>query len=60
MPLIQVLVALVVLGLVYWAAVKIMAAFSIGEPIRTLVIVLLVIVGVFYILNVFGLAPSLR
>lgn len=58
--LIMLLVALIVLGLIYWAAIKIMAAFGIGEPIHTLVIVLIVVVGVLYVLGVFGLIPGFR
>lgn len=58
--LIGLLIALVVLGLVYWAAIRIMGAFGIGEPIHTLVVVLLVVVGVLYVLNMFGYMPAIR
>lgn len=59
---IYVVVALIVLGLLYWAANKIMTAFGVGDPIRTVVIVLLVIIVVIFILYALfgGGVPSLR
>lgn len=59
MSLIGLLVALVILGLLYWAATRIMAAFGIGEPIHTLVIVVLVIIAVLYLLGLVGYGPGL-
>lgn len=62
MSLIGLLVALVILGLLYWAATRIIAAFGIGEigePIHTLVIVVLVIIAVLYLLGLVGYGPGL-
>jgi hypothetical protein len=60
MSLIGLLVALIVLCLVYWAATRIMAAFGVGEPVHTLVIVALVIIAVLYLLGAVGYGPGLN
>jgi len=54
MSLIELLIALVVICLVWWAANALMGAFGIGDPIRTVVIVVLVIVPVLYVLSLVG------
>ena len=60
MSLVGILVALVLFGVVYWGATKIMDAFKIDDPIRTLVIVLIVIVGVLFILGqISGVGPKI-
>ena len=58
---------LIVIGIVLWAARAIMAAFGIGDPIATVVYVLLVLVALVVILQYFGifgggpgLGPRLR
>lgn len=43
MDLVSLLVGLVIICLVFWAARALMAAFGIGEPIATVVNVLLVV-----------------
>lgn len=48
--LIYVVVALIVLGLLWWAVTRLSAAFGIPEPIKTVIIVLLVIICVIAIL----------
>lgn len=53
-PLISLVIALFVGCLLYWAAVKIMDAFGIGDPIRTLVIVAIVVVLALYLVRSLG------
>lgn len=45
-PLLWALLFLLVFCLIYWGVNKILAAFGVGDPIRTVVIVALVIIGV--------------
>ncbi len=61
MNLVALLVWLLVFCIVYWAATRILAAFGVGEPIHTVVIVILVIVGLYILLGQLGVGlPSLR
>lgn len=61
MTLVGVLVVLIVFGLIWWAAHKLMAAFGIGEPISTIITVILVIVFALYLLSAFtGFNTGLR
>lgn len=60
MNLVALLVALVIICLVFWAARALLAAFAVGEPITTVVYVLLVIIVVIYLLGLVGVGPSLR
>ena len=53
--ILQLFVLLVVCGLIWWAAMKLLGAFGFGEPVSTLVQVLLVLVFVFSLLDAFGL-----
>lgn len=46
---ILVVIGLIVLGAIYWGANKILAAFGIGDPIRSVVSVLIVLLGLFFI-----------
>lgn len=52
--LLTILVGLVVLCALYWAATRIMAAFGVGEPIHTIVIVVLVLLAVAWLLSLVG------
>lgn len=61
MSLIGILLVLIVACVVVWAARKLMAAFGIGDPIATVVYVLLVVLLLFWVLSAFGLGvPGLR
>lgn len=64
MDLISLVVVIVVLGLIYWAAHTLAAAFGLPGIIVTLIDVVLVIVFVLYLLQFFGLmagrVPALR
>lgn len=54
MTLIGLLVLVIILGVAFWAVRALSAAFSIPEPIRTVILVLLVIVALIVVLNAFG------
>ncbi len=55
------LVLLLVFCLVYWCAMQLMSAFGVGDPIRTVIIVILVIIGIYVALGQLGIGvPSLR
>jgi len=63
MSLISLLVILLVFCVVIWAARALMSAFSIGDPIATVVYVILVLVAVLYVVQSLGLiggSPALR
>lgn len=49
--LITLVVFLIVLGLIYWAAHRIAGVFGIPAPIVTIIDVILVIIGVLYLLR---------
>lgn len=51
MPLIPILVTLIVILLVFWVVRTLLAAFGVGEPIATVVYVLLVIVVIVWLLG---------
>ena len=52
--MIGLLVWLLVACLVFWAARTIMGAFCVGDPIRSVVLVVLVLIFVVYLLNGLG------
>ena len=58
--LVGILIAVLIFGLIWWAANALMAAFGIGDPIRTVVIVLLVILFILYLVGAMGYGPGLR
>lgn len=60
MDLIGLLVAVIILGLVYWAAHRLAAAFGLPAPVVVIIDVVLVIIFVLYLLQFFGAGPSLR
>lgn len=63
MTLVGLLVALIIIGLVFWAIRAIAAAFSIPAPIVTVIYVVLVIIVVLWLLQSFGAisgGPTLR
>ncbi len=59
MPIVSILVALLVFCLLVWAAKALMAAFGLGDPLRTVVMVVIVIIGVLFILQFLGLGGGL-
>jgi hypothetical protein len=63
MSLIGLLITLVVFLVIVWAARALMAAFGVGDPIATVVYVILVLIMVLWVvqnLGVFGSGPVLR
>ena len=59
MTLLGLLIFLIVACVVVWAARAIMAAFGIGDPIATVVYVLLVVLLLVAFLNQIGAVPNL-
>ena len=59
MNLIGLLVALIIIGVVFWAVRALAAAFSIPAPIVTVIYVLLVVVALLWLLSAFGLIGGL-
>ncbi len=60
MSLLGLLVVLLVMCVVIWAARALMGAFGIGDPIATVVYVVLVIFFLVWVLQFVGVVPSLR
>jgi hypothetical protein len=62
MSLIGLLVALLVFCIVLWAARSLMAAFGVGDPIATVVYVVLVLIVLLWIIQSLGFigGPHLR
>ena len=54
MTLLGLLVALVVICVVIWAAQKLLAAFAIADPLRTVIWVVVVLICVFMVLGYIG------
>ncbi len=59
MSLIGLLVIIIVLGLAWWAVHRLAGAFGLPAPIVAILDVVLVVVFVIYLLDAFGLTPSL-
>jgi len=62
MSLVSLLVALLLLCVVIWAARSLLAAFGIGDPIRTVVYVVIVLLVVLWVVQSLGVlgGSSLR
>jgi hypothetical protein len=59
MSLIGLLIALLIICIVLWAARALMAAFSVEDPIRTVIYVILVILILVWLLNMLGYGGGL-
>jgi hypothetical protein len=55
--LIGLLVVLIIACVVIWATQRILAAFSVADPLRTVIYVVIVLVILFWLLAVFGVSP---
>lgn len=55
--LVTFLIGLIVVLVLIWAVRQLMAAFGIGEPIATVVYVLLVLIFVLWLINYLGIFP---
>lgn len=59
MPLLGILVAVLVVCVVLWAARALMSAFGVGDPIATVVYVVLVLIALVYLLQAFGVVGGI-
>lgn len=57
-PIIGLIIVLIVVGVLFWAANRILAVLPIEEPFKTIIYVLIVLLAVFFILSLFGLVPA--
>lgn len=53
-PILGIIVLLIVVGVLIWAAQKILAVLPVAEPFKTIIYVLIVVFSVFFILDAFG------
>lgn len=53
MSLVGMLLALIVVCLIFWAVRALLAAFAVGEPISTVVMVLLVVIVIIWLVGAF-------
>jgi hypothetical protein len=60
MSILGILIAVLVLCVIVWAARALMAAFGVGDPIRTVVMVVLVLICLFWILGALGVDSPIR
>lgn len=58
MSLVGLLIALLVFCVLVWAAKSLLAAFGIGDPIATVVYILIVLLGLAVLLGQIGLVPG--
>lgn len=58
MSIIALLVVLLIFCLVVWAARQLLAAFSIGNPMATVIQVIIVLIFVLWLIEAIGLLPS--
>ncbi len=55
---ISLLVFLIVMGVVWWAATRLIAAFGIPEPVATVILVVIVLLMVLAVLDFTGILAS--
>lgn len=60
MSLLGILIAFIIICVVIWGAQAIMKAFGIGDPIATVVYVVLVLIFLFWLLGQLGVGPGFR
>lgn len=60
MSLIGILIVLIIVGVVFWCARQLIRAFSIPDPIATVIYVLLVLVALVWLLGQIGYGPNIR
>jgi len=58
MSLIGLLIALVIIGVIFWAVRALIGAFGIPDPIATVIYVILVLIILFWILGQLGVGPG--
>jgi hypothetical protein len=60
MSILGLLVLIIIVGVALWASRALMAAFAIGDPLRTVIYVLVMIVLLILVLNSLGLNTGIR
>ena len=60
MDIVTLLVGLIIIALLFWAVRALLAAFGIGDPIATVVYVLLVVLVVMWLLGLVSGSPILH
>ena len=60
MSLIGILIVLIIIGVVFWAARALIGAFAIPDPIATVVYIVLVLIVLLWLLNQVGYGPNIR
>lgn len=58
LSMIGLIVTLLLIGLLFWAAQRILAVIPVAEPFKTIVYVLIVVLAVLICLDAFGLISS--
>jgi hypothetical protein len=59
MSLLGILVVLLIIGVVFWGATRLLSAFGVGDPLYTVIMVVLVILLLLWFLGQVGVGPSL-
>ena len=60
MDLVSLLVGLIIIALVFWAVRSLLGAFGIGDPIATVVYVLLVVIVILWLLGLVTGSPVIH
>jgi len=60
MSILALLVLIIIVGVVLWAVRALMAAFAIGDPLKTVIYVLVVILLLILVLNTLGIGTGLN
>ncbi len=60
MSIVSLLVGLIIIALLFWAVRALLGAFGIGDPIATVVYVLMVVVVILWLLGLVTGSPILR
>jgi len=57
-PWLGIIAALIVIGVLFWAANRILAVLPVAEPFKTIIYVVMVVAACFIVLSLFGILPS--
>lgn len=60
MSILGILIAIIIIGVLLWAARALIAAFKIPDPIATIIYVVLVILVLIWVLSQLGVGTGLR
>ncbi len=60
MSLIALLIAIIIVGVIWYCARLLIAAFTIPEPIASVIYVILVLICLIYVLGLIGYGPMVR